>query len=64
MYVYFGTNEYNFEQLENPPDYEPTKCYSCGTIIILSEGGHSLSSKGYQCIECTEKSFHDSMNKK
>ncbi len=24
MYVYYGTNEYNFEVLENPPEYEPT----------------------------------------
>jgi hypothetical protein len=23
MYVWHGTNEYNFEKLENPPDYEP-----------------------------------------
>lgn len=27
-YVYSGTNEYNFEKLENPPAYEPTKCAS------------------------------------
>jgi len=30
MYVYYGTNEYNFEKLENPPDYEPTKCQVWG----------------------------------
>jgi len=24
-YVHYGTNEYNFEKLENPPSYEPTK---------------------------------------
>ena len=23
MYVYYGTNEYNFETLPNPPEYEP-----------------------------------------
>ena len=26
MYVYYGTNEYNFEILKNPPSYEPTRC--------------------------------------
>ena len=58
MYVYYGTNEYNFEKLENPPEYEPTKCSKCGTVIILSEGGYS--SKGDECFceECTHKEFH------
>lgn len=53
MYVYFGTNEYNFEVLEDPPDYEPTRCASCGTVIVLSEGGYSYSRDGYLCFECT-----------
>lgn len=25
IYVWYGTNEYNFEKLENPPAYESTK---------------------------------------
>ena len=28
MYVHFGTNEYNFETLPDPPAYEPTHCAS------------------------------------
>jgi len=24
MYVWYGTNDYNFVVLENPPHYEPT----------------------------------------
>jgi hypothetical protein len=26
VYLWYGTNEYNFEKLPNPPAYEPTKC--------------------------------------
>ena len=60
MYVYYGTNEYNFEALENPPDYEPTKCDSCGAIIKLSEGGFSYGPRGYLCGKCT----YEEMGKK
>ena len=35
MYVYYGTNEYNFEVLPNPPAYEPTKCADCGKVTTL-----------------------------
>lgn len=52
MYVWYGTNEYNFEKLENPPAYEPTRCRTCGKIIVLSEGGYSLDSEGYCCARC------------
>lgn len=52
-YVWYGTNEYNFTKLENPPKYEPTRCYKCGKIIILSEGGYSHSSDGYGCYSCS-----------
>lgn len=26
IYVYYGTNKYNFETLESPPSFEPTRC--------------------------------------
>ena len=55
MYVYFGTNEYNFEKLENPPEYEPTKCSTCGKVIVLSESGYSSLGDDYWCGECTQK---------
>jgi len=29
MYVYYGTNEYNFEKLAKPPKYDPTRCAGC-----------------------------------
>ena len=41
MFVYFATNEHNFEKLENPPAYEPTKCSKCKKVIRLGEDGYS-----------------------
>jgi len=57
MYVYFGTNEYNFEKLANPPAYEPTRCARCGTVIQLSEGGYSMKGGEYFCGKCTSWDF-------
>ena len=54
MYVYYGTNEYNFEKLANPPAYEPTRCKQCGTVIHLGEGGYSIKGGDYFCGSCTE----------
>jgi len=61
MYVYYGTNEYNFEKLPNPPDYEPTKCSKCGAVIELSEGGYSVSGGKYRCGKCTYAELPDFM---
>ncbi len=63
MYVYMGTNEYNFEKLENPPQYEPTECSKCGKIIKLGEDGYSSSGSKYLCEKCTNKKFFSRMNK-
>ena len=52
MYVWHGTNEYNFEKLEDPPKYEPTLCSKCGTVINLGEGGYSLFRGKYSCMKC------------
>jgi len=53
LYVYHGTNEYNFEVLENPPSFEPTRCRDCGNVIHLGAGGFSVGPDGYRCEECT-----------
>ena len=53
MYVYYGTNEYNFETLENPPKYEPTRCSRCNAIIVLSEEGYSMRGEEYFCGKCS-----------
>jgi hypothetical protein len=53
MYAYYGTNEYNFEKLPDPPKYEPTRCSKCGRVIVLSEGGYVSSARGYECMKCS-----------
>jgi len=55
MYVWYGTNEYNFEKLANPPAYEPTQCAQCGRVIRLAIETHSFGHDGYVCAKCTEK---------
>ena len=53
MYVWRGTNEYNFETLEDPPNFEPTHCAECGRRINLGEEGFSVSGDSYRCEDCT-----------
>ena len=57
IYVGYGTNEYNFEKLPNPPSYEPTRCDGCGAVVNLNEGGYSQGPKGILCGKCTRKAF-------
>ena len=54
MYVSYGTNEYNFEKLENPPAYAPTRCSICGRVIVLSEDGFSVMGGEYRCERCAD----------
>jgi hypothetical protein len=53
IYVWYGTNEYNFEVLANPPHYEPTLCDRCGVVIKLGTDGHSIGPRGTLCERCT-----------
>ena len=53
MYVWYGTNEYNFVKLENPPQYKPTKCAKCRRVIKLADGGYSMRDGGYYCDRCS-----------
>ncbi len=57
MYVWYGTNEYNFEKLTNPPAFEPTHCAKCKKVIRLAEGGYSHSVDGYFCGRCMNIRF-------
>lgn len=57
MYVWYGTNEYNFEKLENPPSFEPTHCDECGVIIRLGDDGYSEGPNGTFCEACSAKRF-------
>jgi hypothetical protein len=58
MYVYYGTNEYNFEMLPNPPDFEPTRCADCSRVISLGTDGYMMSGKNYYCERCADKRMH------
>jgi hypothetical protein len=57
MFVYYATNEYNFEKLPNPPAFEPTFCHGCGVIIRLGTDGYSVRGKDYFCDACTAKTM-------
>ena len=59
IYVDYGTNEHNFEKLENPPAYDPTRCSKCGVVIVLSAGGHSERGKEHWCEKCTNAGTGD-----
>ena len=54
LYVWFGTNEYNFEVLDNPPQYEPTHCDACGIVIKLGTDGYSTGPQGTLCERCSD----------
>jgi len=54
MYVWYGTNEYNFEKLPNPPYFKSTKCSNCNKIINLGEESYSISGGGYFCENCSD----------
>lgn len=54
LYVWYGTNEYNFKKLENPPAYEPTRCAECDAIIRLGEDPHTIKGGDtYYCANCS-----------
>ena len=55
MYVYYGTNEYNFDVLENPPKFEPTLCTGCGKRISLGEDAYSMQGDRYWCSACSAR---------
>jgi hypothetical protein len=55
IYVWYGTNEYNFEKLANPPKFEPTHCGDCGHVIHLGTDGYLLSEGKYYCGRCGNK---------
>jgi hypothetical protein len=57
MYVYYGTNEYNFEVLDKIPQYEPTRCVKCRRVIKLGTDGYVMKSDGYYCMNCTDIPF-------
>lgn len=57
MYVWYGTNEYNFENLPNPLKFKPTLCSGCKVIIPLPEGGFTSFKDKYACEKCMNSGF-------
>lgn len=57
MFVWYGTNEYNWEKLTDPPAYKPTVCAKCGKVIRLPDGGYSCGKNGYVCGVCAPNPF-------
>lgn len=57
MYVWYGTNEYNWETLPDPPSYEPTLCAKCGRVIRLTEEGYQIDKDEYTCENCFDDPF-------
>jgi hypothetical protein len=53
-YVCYGTNEYNFRKLPNPPKFEPTYCKKCHTIINRMTDGFTVSGGEYFCENCRQ----------
>ena len=55
-YVWYATNEYNFEKLENPPEYEPTRCSGCNKILdLINEVVIRGANKKKYCLKCEMK---------
>lgn len=52
IYVWYGTNEYNFEKLPDPPSFKPTHCSRCGAVIKLGTDGYSQRGSEYFCQAC------------
>ena len=53
MYVYYGTNDYNFETLPDPPAFRPTHCHHCGARIALGYDSYSRLGTRITCASCT-----------
>lgn len=58
MVAWYGTNEYNFEKMPDPPSYQPTKCSRCGTVIKLGTDAYSSLADEYWCEICTAKEMN------
>ena len=52
MVVYYGTNEYNFEKLQNPPKFKPTRCSICQSIIKLATDNYTVLGDQHWCSKC------------
>jgi len=56
-YVWFGTNEYNFRKLDNPPEFDPIRCAKCAKVIRIGTDGYCQSGGKYFCEGCSPGPF-------
>lgn len=55
-YVWYLTNEFNFEKLQNPPKFKPTHCVKCKIVINRGEDGYTRLPNGdFLCEKCAPK---------
>jgi hypothetical protein len=52
MYVWCGTNEFNFEKLTKIPSFKPTKCSKCKKIIRLGQETVGYMQGKHVCENC------------
>jgi len=52
MYAYYGTNEFNFMKLANPPAFEPTRCTRCNKVVNLGTDAYSVNGANTFCSAC------------
>lgn len=55
IYAWYGTNEYNFTVLANPPAFKPKKCSKCKRLLRLADGGYMRDATGYWCEPCAHR---------
>lgn len=55
MYDWYGTNEYNFEKLDELLPFTPVRCGKCGSMILQSRESYTACPDGtYRCELCQE----------
>lgn len=52
LYAYYGTTDYNFEKLTNPPAYQPAHFSGCNKVIKLASDAYTESKDGTYCLNC------------
>ncbi len=60
MFAHMGTNEYNFEYLDEIPSSEPKRCQKCSKRINQGKEGHMVSpGDKYTCSFCNDTKIPD-----
>jgi len=59
MVCWYGTNEFNFEKMPDPPSFTPTHCAQCNAVIHPATEIVLINQMGYNCIRCIGKRHTD-----